>query len=295
MKIFNLICILLVLIFFNCSQSTEKEVHNKLTDNSENIISFDLYNFEKPDNIIYLPNSLSEISGISLLDENRILCVQDEKGFVYVFDLKEQKITEKIKFGKKGDYEDIQLVDSTVYVLESNGILIKIKNLLLENIEIERIETGLQTENNTEGLCYENKTKSLLIACKESPSLPNSQQKHHKKRAIYRFDLQSNTLVSEPFCLLKKELKYNNQKKIDIYPSAININPITGDLYTLSSVGKCLIISNLNGDIKNIIELNPSIFQQPEGICFAKNGDLFISNEAKGRIATICKFKVIKK
>jgi hypothetical protein len=36
--------------------------------------------------------------------------------------------------------------------------------------------------------------------------------------------------------------------------------------------------------------LNPDLFNQPEGITFMKNGDLFISNEGKKKSPTLVRF-----
>ena len=50
---------------------------------------------------------------------------------------------------------------------------------------------------------------------------------------------------------------------------------------------------NLKGVIINIVELDKRIFNQPEGICFSENGDMFISNEGKNGKANILRFKTI--
>jgi uncharacterized protein YjiK len=73
-------------------------------------------------------------------------------------------------------------------------------------------------------------------------------------------------------------------------PSEIAIHPITHDIYVLCSVGKLLIVLNDDGVIQYITSLDPSIFRQPEGITFFENGDMLISDEAKGHHANILKF-----
>ena len=47
---------------------------------------------------------------------------------------------------------------------------------------------------------------------------------------------------------------------------------------------------NRKGKILDLQDLDTEIFSQPEGICFSPSGDLFISNEGKGRKGYILKF-----
>ena len=75
------------------------------------------YNLIKPEQRWNMPSVLKEISGIAFKDNRTLMCVQDENGTVYFFDLVDGSINHKIVFGKSGDYEDIALVDNTIFVL----------------------------------------------------------------------------------------------------------------------------------------------------------------------------------
>jgi uncharacterized protein YjiK len=78
--------------------------------------------------------------------------------------------------------------------------------------------------------------------------------------------------------------------KIDIRPSAAAIHPKTGDLYIISSQDKLLIIMK-DGVVKASYKLPKKTFRQPEGLTFAPNGDMYISNEAAEAIANILAFR----
>ena len=63
----------------------------------------------------------------------------------------------------------------------------------------------------------------------------------------------------------------------------------------MTSVGKLLVIADPKGKVEEVFKLDPVMFNQPEGLTFAPNGDLYISNEGGEGIATILKFNYKKK
>jgi uncharacterized protein YjiK len=270
-----------------------------------------LYDLDYPDEKYLLPDYLKEISGIVYFKENRILCEQDEKADIYVFDLDKKEIVNKYSFGSDGDYEDIAVIDKTVYMLRSDGQIFEVKNFEKENRKVEKLKTGLSTKNNTEGLAYDKSSNSLLIACKDSPSVKNGDT-YKGYKAIYKFDLGNLKLDTEPFILvdLKRNDSYKNVNMFKKYslmvagkrrsmewdsgfkPSGIAIHPIYNEIYLIASVGKILIILDTDGKVLDLQNLNSRIFRQPEGICFSPEGDLYISSEGAGGKGYILKFKL---
>lgn len=289
----------------NYQESSKKQIADGIL--KEVIIHYD---FDNPDTVYFLPGNLNEISGISFYQDSKIACIQDEHAMIYIFSMKEEQITSIIDFGKSADYEDIAVVEDDVYVLRSDGTLIMIKNFEANQREVIKIDTRLKARNNTEGLFFDENSNSLLIACKESPSI-NKEELYDGFKAIYKFDLESNMLIEKPVYLLDlsvidsvkttgtvEKFFIETARKLMLtanggrfYPSGIAIHPFdTEDIYIISSIGKLLIILNRQGLIMDIIELDQAIFNQPEGICFSDNGDLFISNESGGGNANILKF-----
>ena len=86
---------------------------------------------------IKLPVALKEISGITFLSKNKIACVQDEKGIVFIYDIHKDKLKQSIDFAGDKDYEAIANVNDTIYVLRSNGDIYEIDNL--ESSEVSSI------------------------------------------------------------------------------------------------------------------------------------------------------------
>lgn len=300
-----------IVIISITSCNPQKEEKKQIAGNreKEDSIPYDLMN---PDIVYHLPSYLKEISGISYYKKNKIACIQDERAIIYIYDIQKKKITSKFDFGKNNDYEDIALVDDTVYILRSDGNIFKVKNIdTKRKIKTIEIETPLKKINDTEGLVYDKSTNSLLIACKESPSI-NTKELYKGFKAIYRFDLNNDKFIEKPEYLIDLSKLYDNNngsvkklfietaKKLNLtsgdnifYPSGLAIPPFDDEkIYVISSIGKLLLIINRQGKILDIIELDKNIFNQPEGICFSKDGNMFISNEGKNGGGNIVKFNL---
>jgi uncharacterized protein YjiK len=233
-----------------------------------------------------LPGSLTEISGLSYIDEQRLACVQDEKGIIYIFNLPGGKVESEIIFGDDGDYEDIEVIQDDAWVLKSNGTLYQVEEFLKNSTPaVNKYPTALSRRNDTEGLAYDPDQDALLMACKEEP-FPEEIDATGS-RAVYRFDRKSGTLVPDPSLLINLD-KYSYHK--NFMPSGIAIQPVTGNIFIIGSVGKLLLVLSEQGEMLAIIKLNPKIFPQPEGICFSPDGTLFISNEGAGGTGTILEF-----
>jgi len=243
-----------------------------------------------------LPSDLLEISGISFINNNLIACVQDERGSIFIYDLENKDIVNEIKFTKKGDYEDIVIDSTTVYVLRSDGDIFEISDYSTLNISVAKHETILKQKNDLEGMCLLNKEKALLLACKGESSTDSFKVENHQ-RAVYIFDLTSRTINKEPFLIIDSleianfllknyaDIKFETM----FQPSCIAIHPKTNDIYIISSVSKLLIVYSPDKKLKDAVELDKKTFKQPEGMCFSSLADLYISNEGrKGKANIIC-------
>lgn len=264
------------------------------------------YQLSTPDKSYTLPPSLNEISGITILNNNEIACVQDEIGIVYIYDLKSGKISKEYATGLVGDYEGIAIVGNTVYLLRSDGVLIEYPDFRLPNMKIKEYFLNLPSHNN-EGLCYDMKNYRLLIASKVKPG----KDKETKDiRHIYSFDLKTKTPNNIPILQLKvddieaKAIKQNipipyrtNKKtgaKINAFnfrPSEIAVHPINGNIYILSANDKLLLMIDKSGAIKNLLQLDPVLFNKAEGLAFLSDGTMLISNEAQQGKPTLLSFK----
>ncbi len=262
------------------------------------------YQFNAPDQVFVLDDELEEISGLSISrDGSSLLAVQDEEGILYFLDKHSGKITRKKEFWKDGDYEGVESVNDDVYAIKSTGTVYWIKNAEEEKPETEKFNYDLNKDNDVEGLGYDKSNQMLLLACKAHPD------GRKDARGIYGFSLKDNRLLQDPIYMLtlgavhdyldtnppitrlEKVKKFFDEDELDFSPSALAIHPFSGNLYLLSSKGKMILVMNRQNEVVYIQKLQKEEHPQPEGLCFDRNGNMYISNEGNGQKASILIYK----
>ncbi|OQA00776.1 MAG: hypothetical protein BWY70_00606 [Bacteroidetes bacterium ADurb.Bin408] len=256
------------------------------------------YNLKIPDAKITLPPVLHEISGLSLIDDTLVACVQDELGTVFFVNLKEKRITRSLVFSGKGDFEDIARVGNDLYVLRSDAVLFKIAAFDTPAYKVDSVLPA----KNTEGLCYDKANSRLLLGCK---SKSGKGKKAKDYSTVWAFNLHDNTLGAVPvynfdlqaltqFALshgvhIPENKKGETSLKIKI--SALAINPVDNRLYVLSAAEYILYVFDIKGNILLIEPLDNNLFKKAEGLSFYDNGDMLISNEGMSGTPDILFFK----
>lgn len=226
-----------------------------------------------------LPKVLREISGIAFFDENKIACVQDEKGKIFIYNLETSKIEKEISFSGQGDYEGIALKNSIAYVLRSDGVIFKIQDFQ-KDPKTEEFRTSLSRKQDVEGLYLDEEQNMLLLAIKGKD--PESDD----YKGIYRVNLNTMEMEEEPFIKIEydhaifEEVKEKKDHKI-FRPSEINRNPGTGEFFMLEGVTPKLLLLDALGKPKELLFLDKKTFPQPEGLTFDPSGKIYISNEGK--------------
>ena len=238
------------------------------------------YNFENPTEKYILPDKLKEISGLSYFKNNQLVCVNDEEGKIYIYDIKEKKIVDKIPFGKDGDYEGVEVVGDEVFVLKSNG---KLKGFKIGEAFEREIDCSEPEVIEYEGLGYDPKSKYLLLVAKERVKDVDD------KKMIYAYDFDRKVLFKH--IAIPQEQITDDANGKNFKPSGIAVHPKTGQTFIIASSGKKLLVLSEKGQKDALISLNPKIYRQPEGICFSPNGDLFISSEGKDGDGYILRFR----
>ncbi len=255
------------------------------------------YRLHQPDQTFLMPPDLLEISGLGLAPDGKTLvAVQDEEGIVFFLNRKTGSIIRQIAFWKDGDYEGIEMVGKDIFVVKSSGTIYHILYYDNRYDQVEKYSFSLSRENDVEGLAYDAKNNRLLLACKAKAESTDTSD---TQRGIYSFDLNTMQLSTQPVFTIsledvqqylttvgttveKLEQQFaEDAEKFAFAPSGIAIHPRTGHIYIISSVGKTLFVLHEQGKILHIEKLQKKIHTQPEGICFAQDGTLYISNEGK--------------
>ncbi len=269
------------------------------------------YNFYKPDQTFILPSLLREVSGNTMLNQQVFVCVQDEVGQLFFYDLIAKKVTKSVAFAGAGDFEDVALAGNEAWTIKSNGRLYCISSFEdASKMTTKEFKTPLSEANDTEGLCYDPVEDVLLIACKASPSFGN-QVFSEDYKAIYKFDLKTKTFVGKPAYLIdlnqirdflainnpatgQKKPKHEKKREFKFEPSAIAVHPVTKEVWVMAAKGRAIIVLNRKSEIVAYQPLEKDILPQPEGMAFAEDGTLYISSEGGEGSGKLMKFEMGK-
>lgn len=252
------------------------------------------YDFVSPSRVIELPEVLKEISGLSLVGDSLIFCVQDELGAVFQVDITDGSVSSVGRFTDVGDFEDVQVVGNNVYVLRSDGSVF--------SFDYEHF-TGATTQRlvnipcmNMEGIFYNVDSKSFLVSCKE-PSIGRRvvNKKQHKQdvamhaeeeREVYSFTDETaaspqkvcSVQISDIRKFIKESYGIENLSALAFNPSAIAIHPQTKDMYVLSAADRMIAVYS-GQNLSAVYLLPPDAYYKPEGIDFLSNGDIVLCSE----------------
>ncbi|WP_116108256.1 SdiA-regulated domain-containing protein [Lewinella sp. IMCC34191] len=257
------------------------------------------FNFDRLDVVSRLDHKLDEISGMSMgYKPDEIFAIQDEEGILFLVNAATGETIQTIAYGQDLDYEGVARVGDVIYVLEADGDLhyFPYSEDITEAVS-QKIETRFSYRNDTEGICFDSLSNTLLIAPKEQQLNPADD--NTTRRGIYSFDLQTMDMLDQPSYYVDEleigQIVYGGNREYVFRPSGVAVDPITQDIFVLSSVGNVLVVIDRDSEIKHVELLETGTFRQPEGLTFSPAGDLYISSEessaGNGIIATLTRMK----
>lgn len=233
-----------------------------------------------------MPSSLLEISGVTISRQkpDTFYAIQDEEGKLFRFGWKETGKKESSKFGKSGDYEDLAIIGETVFVLKSNGLIYSfaLGDAIYEEIDSVYEWKGLLPKGGDfeyEGMYGDERDGKLYVICKSCKG-------NKKDETVSGFIFQAGTdasvapQASGTFEIDVETIKpFSGKVKNGFRPSGLARNPVTDEWYIISGVNKLLVVTGPDWKVKGAHHLSGNTFNQPEGITFDKQGNLYISNE----------------
>lgn len=225
---------------------------------------------------IKLPLELDEISGVAYYPpDSSLFAINDEKGWLYK--IKRGQQIKRWKFSSGADFEDVVLVDSIFYVLQSNGNILRLSFGAQNTVGVQQyyFPTMGEVENEFEILYFDSTKQKLILICKDCES--------DKKRSLttFTFDPFTGKYSDASFKINVQDVAAAvGEEKLKFKPSAASINPKNGLLYIVSAINKLIVVTDVNGQFKKAVKIDGGIFKQPEGLTFSPSGGMFISNEA---------------
>ncbi len=256
------------------------------------------YDLDAPDTVVTLDRRLEEVSGLTWLEGDSIAAINDEDGDLFVIDGRTGRLFDRKRFGDDGDYEGLARVAEAIFVLRSDGRLYHIPYWRSTKLDAARINTGLPKSCDAEGLSFETATGTLLIACKEFAGKGRKGMK-----SVFAFSLSSGNLLPQPRLVidaLKSDLtpregtvsrSVRELLRLPRFkPSGIDVHPISGEIYVLSSKSYSLAAFSSDGHMVYSSFLNPDIFPQAEGITFSADGTLYLSTEGSSKDGRLASF-----
>lgn len=251
------------------------------------------YDLERPQKS-ELGKVLNEISGISYNpNDSSILAISDSKRKVFEINFKKQRLRDYTRdiIEADQDIEDIVNMEESLFLLSSKGLLYEVPLNDPDTTQVKSYPFWADGKNDFESMYYDAKANGLILLCKSCAN-----DKGEQRRSAYRFDLQTRQFDTTAHYTISttdvKTMLKDEEAKFD--PSAAAINPVDQRLYILSSAGNLLVIADTQGKPLESYRLNPDEHPQAEGIAFAPNGDMYISNEGKYGHPTLQVFRYNK-
>lgn len=235
-----------------------------------------------------LPDRLAETSGLALTADDRLFTHGDELGTIYEIDYRRGLVVKEFSLGSPvvhDDFEAITVVRDTLILLTAGGVLYRFtEGNNLATVPYTRLDTGLGTRCEFEGMTFDPAANVLVLACKnvKDKGLEDSM-------VLLRWPLgQDSTGTVEPESHLAiplvEVIGTHGWKKIE--PSDLAIDPRTGNYVIVASGQLALVEVTAGGEVVVSRSLPPG-HAQPEGIAITRDNLLLVSDEAKTGSAAI--------
>jgi hypothetical protein len=248
------------------------------------------YDLANPE-VVELPHALDEVSGLAFAPDGQLYAVQDEDGRLFRLAPLGNPDPPSLRFGPKGDYEDLAITAQWAVVLRSDGALFCLPTgqLASGGRAEAQVREGLLPPGEYEGLCALGDTL-LGALCKEC----NTADPRQMGRLYWlRLGAEGPEPSAGGVNLSAAQIAQlaGEGKKFWFAPSAVARHPRTGEWFVLSSVNQLLVMADAQWQPQAAYPLDPAQFAQPEGLAFDAQGNLYLSNERdqRGR-ATLLRF-----
>ena len=231
-----------------------------------------------PERQFYLPQGLTEISGLAVASKDSVYAHDDNYAIVYEIALTSEKAIKAFALGNptvKGDFEDITVRGSYVYLLTSDGRIFEApvgenRQRVLYNV----YDTGVGAHCETEGLANGPTEGDFLILCKKAHEVELKD-----RLVIYIWNLRDRMRVATPWLNVSLDGVIDALDQANFHPSAFAWRRDKGTLIVISAKGHSAIEIDEQGRLVDRIRLDKQLHPQPEGLALMPDGRLVVSDE----------------
>lgn len=236
-----------------------------------------------------LPGRLREISGLTRLSGGLLGAHDDERARIQKVDPGSGQRVEEFRLGKngiRGDFEGIAALGGTVFLTDSDGVVLAFPEGEADGqvVPYRRTETGVGERCEVEGLAALPGPDRLLLACKarRDPELRGGITVFSVELEPERGGDQVTTgppgllLDLDPATLVEAGLP----RRLSI--SGIEVHRDTGHLVMVAAREGRIVEVDLDGKIQAWARLRSGPHRQPEAITFTEAGELAIGDEGGG-------------
>ncbi len=251
------------------------------------------YDLENPARRFKLPKQWREISGLTMLAENRILAHDDERGVVFEIGYGDGSIVKAFALGDgrdpvADDFEGIAAAEGRVYLVSSSGRLYEFdEGGGGGTAPYNMYATGVGRDHEIEGLAYDPERRVLLLVSK-NPRNP----RQAGKVAIYRWSLDTRQLLEDGPLLIAAAAFSRRIDGKQFQPSGIERHPASGNYFVVAARQHAVAEITPQGQVLAVRELAAGRHPQTEGITFAADNTLVVSDEGVGKRATLTFYRV---
>ncbi len=242
------------------------------------------YDLESPSSMT-IPSDMKNITGIAFFKGNAsmIYAIDENAGNIYCYYPSSHNVV-KSSFDIEGPFEDVAIMDSSMYVLKNNGTIYSFPMKSMGNAKLDSFWTysDFFPKGTYEAMYYADSARKLVVVNKTKSS-------ESRLTRCYVFDIGLNGVPhkSSSFVISWStiEKKLHKEKISGFHPTAIAQNPKTGEWYIISDQENILFVLDKAWHPSKAYELDPQIFTKPRGISFDAMGNLYVANDGVGDTA----------
>lgn len=238
-----------------------------------------------------LPRRLTEISGLALTPDERLLAHNDEEAVVFDLDLRDGSVAGRFQLADldrpvAGDFEGIAAAGGRIWLVTSAGRLYESGEGADGASVLFRVHaTGAGRDCEIEGLAHDEDRRELLLLCKNARSAALE-----GKLAIFRWSLDDERLRADartviPVGDFSRRLRGNR-----FQPSGIERHPVSGNYFVVAARQAAVAEVTPDGEVLAVRGFTAPWHRQIEGITFAPDGALLVADEGRGGRARLTRY-----